>query len=103
MVNASGSSGPNADYVTLLADYVRAYIPQDADEHLFELDKKVRQLMYGVSNEPNRRNFVTSTHPTSAQSSNFDTNENRHRQDAAAAAAGSRTISSAAVVSVRAC
>jgi len=45
VVNCSGSSGPNSEYVTRLADYIRKHIPQDTDAHLFKLDAKIRQLI----------------------------------------------------------
>jgi ChaC-like protein len=45
VTTAVGFSGPNFEYVTKLADFVRNNIPQDTDQHLFELDSKIRQLL----------------------------------------------------------
>ena len=44
IVNAVGPCGPNIDYVTKMADYIREHIPEDKDKHLFALDKRVREL-----------------------------------------------------------
>ncbi|GFN87017.1 gamma-glutamylcyclotransferase [Plakobranchus ocellatus] len=46
IVSASGSAGTNVEYVTKTADYVRMHIPEDEDSHLFQLDAKVRELVY---------------------------------------------------------
>ncbi|XP_005099222.1 uncharacterized protein LOC101848590 [Aplysia californica] len=43
---ASGSTGTNVEYVTKIADYVRQYIPEDNDTHLFALDAKIREEVY---------------------------------------------------------
>jgi cation transport protein ChaC len=45
VITAHGRAGPNADYVTRLADYVREHIPEDTDEHLFRLDSRIRELL----------------------------------------------------------
>ncbi|XP_041352383.1 putative glutathione-specific gamma-glutamylcyclotransferase 2 [Gigantopelta aegis] len=42
IVTAKGHAGSNVEYVTKIADYVRNHIPEDNDEHLFDLDTKVR-------------------------------------------------------------
>lgn len=44
IVRAKGTAGPNSDYVTNLADYIRLHIPEDHDKHLFKLDRKIREL-----------------------------------------------------------
>jgi cation transport regulator ChaC len=44
IVNAEGKSGPNSDYVTNMADYIRNNIPEDNCQHLFRLDRRVREL-----------------------------------------------------------
>ena len=44
IVNAVGPCGPNIDYVTKMANYIREHIPEDKDKHLFALDKRVREL-----------------------------------------------------------
>lgn len=44
VVYAKGNAGPNIDYVTKMADYIRENIPEDEDEHLFALDRKVREI-----------------------------------------------------------
>lgn len=46
IVSASGTAGSNVEYVTKIADYVRKYIPEDLDSHLFVLDAKVREEVY---------------------------------------------------------
>ena len=40
-----GRSGHNVEYVTRLADFVRKYIPQDRDPHLFDLDTCLRRIL----------------------------------------------------------
>ena len=44
IVAAKGFAGPNTEYVTKMADYIKENIPEDDDEHLFALDKRVREL-----------------------------------------------------------
>lgn len=44
IVAAKGFAGPNIEYITKLADYIKEHIPEDDDEHLFALDKRVREL-----------------------------------------------------------
>ena len=39
-----GFAGPNIDYVTRLVDYIREYIPEDKDHHLFQVDRRLREL-----------------------------------------------------------
>ena len=42
IINSKGASGHNVEYVTRLADYIRTYIPEEDDPHLFELDAAIR-------------------------------------------------------------
>ncbi|KAK3600614.1 hypothetical protein CHS0354_008901 [Potamilus streckersoni] len=42
IVAARGFAGSNIEYVTKMADFVREHIPEDDDEHLFSLDRSVR-------------------------------------------------------------
>lgn len=41
--NAKGKSGPNPEYVYKLADAMRNLYPSENDEHLFELEKLLKQ------------------------------------------------------------
>ncbi|WAR20526.1 CHAC2-like protein [Mya arenaria] len=41
---ARGFAGSNTEYVTKTAEYIRKYIPEDDDKHLFDLDRRVRDL-----------------------------------------------------------
>ncbi|KAF2894501.1 hypothetical protein ILUMI_11672 [Ignelater luminosus] len=45
IVNSSGPSGTNAEYVYNLAKAMRTIAPQVPDEHLFSIEEKVRNLM----------------------------------------------------------
>jgi cation transport protein ChaC len=45
VIASSGSSGHNVEYVVRLADYVRDNLPEDDDEHLFDLDRKIREKL----------------------------------------------------------
>ncbi|KAK6181382.1 hypothetical protein SNE40_009242 [Patella caerulea] len=45
VVSARGKAGSNVEYVTKIAEYVKAFIPEDNDEHLFSLDKEIRFLI----------------------------------------------------------
>ena len=45
VVHARGTVGPNTEYVTRLADYIRKHIPEERDDHLFKLDIKIRNKM----------------------------------------------------------
>lgn len=46
VVRTRGTAGPNSEYVTRLADYIRKHIPEERDEHLFNLDNKIRNKIY---------------------------------------------------------
>ncbi|KAK5967067.1 Gamma-glutamylcyclotransferase [Trichostrongylus colubriformis] len=41
---ARGCAGPNFEYVLKLAEHVRLLFPDDEDEHLFELESRIRRL-----------------------------------------------------------
>ncbi|XP_065944927.1 putative glutathione-specific gamma-glutamylcyclotransferase 2 isoform X2 [Magallana gigas] len=45
VVGAQGRAGTNAEYVIKLADYVRTYFPNEDDDHLFLLEKKVTEKL----------------------------------------------------------
>lgn len=42
---AKGQAGPNSEYVIKTADYIRHHIPEDHDIHLFELERRVREIL----------------------------------------------------------
>ncbi|VDP07365.1 unnamed protein product [Heligmosomoides polygyrus] len=42
---AKGCAGPNFEYVLKLAEHVRLLFPDDEDEHLFELESRIRRLV----------------------------------------------------------
>lgn len=44
IIRAKGHAGPNIDYITKMADYIRKNIPEDKCTHLFSLDRRVREL-----------------------------------------------------------
>ncbi|GAB1608645.1 putative glutathione-specific gamma-glutamylcyclotransferase 2 [Argonauta hians] len=41
IIRASGTCGSNTEYVLKLAKFIRDYIPEDNDEHLFSLEKEI--------------------------------------------------------------
>jgi cation transport regulator ChaC len=45
VVGASGFAGTNAEYVIQLASFIHNNFPQENDEHLFLLEKRVREKM----------------------------------------------------------
>ncbi|KAL1491738.1 hypothetical protein ABEB36_012289 [Hypothenemus hampei] len=45
VVQSIGPSGPNIDYVCNLAKIMREVVPEAKDDHLFELEEKVIQLL----------------------------------------------------------
>ncbi|XP_072397563.1 putative glutathione-specific gamma-glutamylcyclotransferase 2 [Diabrotica undecimpunctata] len=45
VVRSEGPSGPNVDYVCNLANAMRNFFPSIQDEHLYELEKKVLNLL----------------------------------------------------------
>lgn len=45
VVGAQGRNGTNAEYVIKLAEYVRKHFPNEVDEHLFLLEKKVNEKL----------------------------------------------------------
>ena len=44
-MDAHGHCGSNVEYVVNLAEYCRNHIPEDNDRHLFELERKVKELL----------------------------------------------------------
>lgn len=44
ILECQGSSGPNAEYLLRLADFMREEIPEALDEHLFSLERLVRKF-----------------------------------------------------------
>ncbi|XP_033637965.1 putative glutathione-specific gamma-glutamylcyclotransferase 2 [Asterias rubens] len=45
IVNSRGMSGHNLEYLFRLADIVRELIPEDNDEHLFDLEEKAKRIL----------------------------------------------------------
>ncbi|OWF51447.1 glutathione-specific gamma-glutamylcyclotransferase 1-like [Mizuhopecten yessoensis] len=54
--NTRGQAGPNTDYVTNIADYIRKHIPEDNDDHLFSLDQTLRYLITSSGNSSASKN-----------------------------------------------
>lgn len=45
IVDCKGPSGHNVEYVLRLAQYIRTAIPEVVDDHLFELDELIREVL----------------------------------------------------------
>ncbi|XP_033734335.1 putative glutathione-specific gamma-glutamylcyclotransferase 2 [Pecten maximus] len=73
--STSGQAGPNIDYVTSIADYVRKHIPEDNDDHLFSLDRALRHLIskHGNSRTLKRNCTVPMLKPGQIFCSNTET------------------------------
>ncbi|XP_060081952.1 putative glutathione-specific gamma-glutamylcyclotransferase 2 [Ylistrum balloti] len=50
ILSTGGKAGPNVDYVTNIADYVRKHIPEDSDDHLFSLNRSLQCLISKPAN-----------------------------------------------------
>lgn len=46
LILLSGPSGANSEYLLNLAEALREIAPESHDEHLFELEHKVKELLY---------------------------------------------------------
>ncbi len=46
VVSSKGPCGHNVEYVTRLAEFVRHQIPEDSDEHLFDLESHIMKLLH---------------------------------------------------------
>lgn len=55
IIKSEGPSGTNAEYLYNLASAVREHLPGDKDEHLFELEKRVRQKSNSLANTPSQK------------------------------------------------
>ncbi|KAL8619866.1 hypothetical protein ACOMHN_025952 [Nucella lapillus] len=65
VMSARGEAGSNAEYVLRTAEFVRDHIPEDQDQHLFGLERRVRELLAaGLKHRKNSVHCETASAPT---------------------------------------
>lgn len=52
VVRCRGPSGTNAEYVLRMAEFIKRNIPEDDDDHLFELERRVKEKLKATTMPP---------------------------------------------------
>jgi len=78
VVATQGMNGSNSEYIVRLAEFVRANIPEDKDEHLFELDQKVRKRLHAMNLD--KMSFEKIIHGSALQRTESSSNDHTRRR-----------------------
>ncbi len=79
-LRCSGESGHNIEYITKLAEFIRSHIPEDRDEHLFQIELYIRRLLHYRNKRPEHfYSPISKRRDLNSVNTNRRENQNKHR------------------------